>query len=662
MGYRDAAPDGRKDKEGHSILVLPNGTSLAGKYQVSYLGVGGMSVVYKGCREGKTYFIKEVDSRNSQHVISLSQEKFMLERLSHPGIVRIHDFFEQEGFWYLVTDFIEGKSLNRLISPLPDIFIQERIVLDWARQLYDIFEYLHNQKPPIIYRDLKPQNVIRDNDGKIHLVDFGIARTYKEDSIGDTTPMGSFLTASPEHYGGKQTDERSDIYTVGATLHYLLTNGKGRGTDLFDFSPPRNINPKISEKTEKVIMKSLSPDPENRFSSIEEMRKAQFNSASSENMITPPIAEDEDTSKMTKSGRLAREETSGKGKKPEPVDSENVIQSFISFALSQPRLIAAFLVLIVIVTFTTVALRGSGDKKTAAIASPEVSPTPEINSPQEPTAAVDSSSPEPDESLSASPLVPEPGFNVVIGSLTPTAKPTPAVAAVTPAAAPTVASQQAYPMGTATNYRAPAPEPQRPIAAANPQPSPAPSTKEEMLALLFEVKKDRIRPFSGLFVDHEYKYSIRIPSGYYRIISSTKENRFVFIDSPKEPSSLREIIITPEMHEYPKKENGVNTAIGMFMCAVLEKGGTNLENAEIKIKNPNARCDGHYMSYKLTAFPPVSKRLNGTFVHTDFYVVNVERTMVHLIRASAPEESHSRNFKYELQPALDSITVNHSFD
>jgi serine/threonine protein kinase len=280
MGFRVPAPDGRRGKDGLPLLVLPEETILKESYTMSYLTVGGMSIVYRGNWQGTTYFVKEVDSLDPRKIVSLSQEKATLERLSHPGIIKVYDFFEQEGFYYLVLEFVEGTSLDKLIAPMANVFLQERIVLDWALQLYGIFEYLHSQNPPIIYRDLKPQNIMKDAQGRIRLVDFGIARVYKDSRGEDTEMMGSAITASPEHYGAKQTDARSDIFTLGATLNYLLTNGKGRGEDHFQFLPIRAINPRASENMERLIMKALEMDPDKRFKSMQEMRRAQLSMCS----------------------------------------------------------------------------------------------------------------------------------------------------------------------------------------------------------------------------------------------------------------------------------------------------------------------------------------------------------------------------------------------
>jgi serine/threonine protein kinase len=257
--------------------VLPDGTLLNDCYTVHYKDVGGMSVVYEGMKEEVRYFIKEVAASDIKKVMALQQEKTMIERLNHPSIPKIHDFFEHEGYYYLVTDFIEGKSLDAVYPPGSETYMKEKEISSWAWQLYDIFEYLHSQEPPIIFRDLKPQNMIRDKYGFIHLVDFGIARIYKENRDKDTISMGTALTASPEHYGGKQTDERSDIYTLGATLHYLLTNGRNVGHGLFEYCSIRNINPEITAELDQVILRAVALLPEDRYQSIQEMRQAHLN-------------------------------------------------------------------------------------------------------------------------------------------------------------------------------------------------------------------------------------------------------------------------------------------------------------------------------------------------------------------------------------------------
>jgi len=650
MGYRDASPDGRKDREGRPLLVLPQGTSLAGKYQVSYLGVGGMSIVYKGYRGGKTYFIKEVDSHVSQLVISLSQEKFMLERLEHPGIVKIHDFFEQEGFCYLVTDYIEGKSLNKLISPLPDVFIQEKIVLDWARQLYDIFEYLHSQHPPIIYRDLKPQNVIRDKEGKIHLVDFGIARVYKENSIGDTSPMGSYLTASPEHYGGKQTDERSDIYTLGATFHYLLSNGKGRSGDPFEFSPLRKINNRITEKTEKVIMQSLSIDPAKRFSSVGEMRKAHLDSVNPEAVrATPVIADNSETVSLSARGRPVMEGASARTQKTGYGESENIFRSFIAYALSQPKLISIFLALLVIVSVAAVVLRGAGASRVVTYSSPAATSA-------ESTVSLDTgSSPEPSESPSSTPLVPEPGFNIVIGSSSPVVKPTRTLVIASPTA-PHITGQTSYPS------KVPAPPMTRTRSPATiiPQPTVTASVqvvkKEDMLAQIFHYKKESIMPAPPTYSNSHGDYFVSVPTGYLQI--SNEENNVIFanIDERIGTSSLRVIII--KTFKLPTDLATTDQAIGTIKISMMNGGATILDEGPVNRQGAlGTSYTGYYLSYRWYAPAPLGTKVREDFIFKDYYMPHQKVEKVFAFKASAPEGIFSTYDSSEFQYFLDSIKL-----
>ena len=254
------------------VTVLPEGTRKKG-LTLSYLAAGGMSVAYRGVRgDGSPFFVKEVRCSESESVMALTQEKALLERLKHPGIPKVHDLFEHDGYMYLIADFIEGGNLEAQLSPFPDICLSPSQVVDWGLQLCHILEYLHAQDPPIIYRDLKPKNVIRHPSGKLYLVDFGIARAFKAGKEQDTRLLGSVLTASPEHYGG-QTDVRSDLYTLGATLHYLLSNGRGERLSPFDFPALRSLNPQIPADLEMAISRCLRKKPEERFQNVVEFRQ-----------------------------------------------------------------------------------------------------------------------------------------------------------------------------------------------------------------------------------------------------------------------------------------------------------------------------------------------------------------------------------------------------
>ena len=269
-----------------TTMVLPEGSRVK-DYKISYLASGGMSVVYRGQKDGKSYVLKEVPSDNSTQVLSLTQEKGLLERLDHPGIVNFHSLFEDNGYYYLVLEFVDGTDMTQ-IAYRPDNRPTEKSILDWGIQLCEIFSYLHSQNPPIIYRDLKPENLILGKDGKIVLIDFGIARVHKGDREHDTELMGSVLTASPEHYGGSETDFRSDIYTLGATLYCFFTRGQRRNTGPFQFAPVRQLNPKVSRATSAVLSKALSFKPEDRFQSMTEMAEALCGAQRGENPEPQP--------------------------------------------------------------------------------------------------------------------------------------------------------------------------------------------------------------------------------------------------------------------------------------------------------------------------------------------------------------------------------------
>lgn len=256
--------------DGLNRTALVDGSKVGG-YTVSFLACGGMSVVYKADKQGRTVVLKEVHTSNTREVPSLISEKTLLERLNHPGILSYEAFFNENGYYYLVTEYIPGRPLSDFLRednpPKPDL------VVDWGIQLCDIFAYLHAQDPPVIFRDLKSENILL-SDNTIKLIDFGIARIHKGSRQKDTELMGSPATASPEHYGGAETDNRSDIYTLGATLYELLTGGRRKQIGAFQFAPIRELRPEIDPGLEAILAKALEFNPDSRYQSAEEFRKA----------------------------------------------------------------------------------------------------------------------------------------------------------------------------------------------------------------------------------------------------------------------------------------------------------------------------------------------------------------------------------------------------
>ena len=260
--------------------MLQVGSVLDGKYKIlNEIGHGGMSVVYLALNEraNKTWAIKEVrkDGGNDQEVVSqgLIAETEMLKKLHHPNLPSIVDVIDTEDSFIIVMDYIEGRSLQDLLDtsgPQP-----VDLVVDWAKQLCDVLGYLHSRIPPIIYRDMKPPNVMLRPNGQVMLIDFGTAREYKQHNDRDTTWLGTRGYAAPEQFGGRgQTDGRTDIYCLGATIYHLLTGYSPADTQ-FVVLPLGQLKPELAGSgIEEVVATCCQPDPANRYQSCAELMYA----------------------------------------------------------------------------------------------------------------------------------------------------------------------------------------------------------------------------------------------------------------------------------------------------------------------------------------------------------------------------------------------------
>lgn len=200
------------------------------------------------------------------------QEAAILRGLDHPNLPEVIDFFEEQGRAYLVMEFIWGESLEKRLeqtrSPL-----MEREVLQWAVQICDVLDYLHSRQPPVIFRDMKPSNVMVNSAGVVKLIDFGIARTYKEDKLQDTIALGSENYAAPEQWGQAQTDARSDIYGLGATIYHLLANMPPSPAFLpSEPTPLDQFNGALASATVAIVRKAMARDRADRYQSAGEMR------------------------------------------------------------------------------------------------------------------------------------------------------------------------------------------------------------------------------------------------------------------------------------------------------------------------------------------------------------------------------------------------------
>src|SRR2546425_289293 len=277
---------------GHQPTVkqLDPGSVLNARYEiVRRIGGGGMGAVYLAKDRNPGDSPRSVQEMVEAHldpalhekaIGDFKRESLLLTSLEHPSIPTIYDYFYDEslGRFYLVMKFISGGDLASRLRNAPGSKIDEKTVADWGMQAADVLQYLHSRPKPIIYRDLKPANLMIDgNSGRVMLIDFGIARWVKQEEKG-VTAVGTMGYAPPELFGGR-VEPRSDVYSLGATMFHLLTGSDPQDNPLliFDFAKnprPRQIAPSISSEMEQILMRAVEYKPEDRFVSAGAMRDA----------------------------------------------------------------------------------------------------------------------------------------------------------------------------------------------------------------------------------------------------------------------------------------------------------------------------------------------------------------------------------------------------
>lgn len=242
------------------------GKVIADKYEIiKKLGEGGSANVYMAYDLNiETYWAIKVISKLKYDIDECYREVNILKELRHSGLPRVIDVIETEEEVYIVRDYVEGKNLREYVQERGTIFFDE--VVDIIKKIIGILDYLHTRENPVIYRDLKPDNIIYDEKKNINLIDFGITRTYKEDNDSDTLYMGTKGYAAPELYGIAQSDCRTDIFALGATIYYLYTGDnmhKVHKNSLWrDFSRKEDLIIK------KIIEKCVRFDPEYRYQNV----------------------------------------------------------------------------------------------------------------------------------------------------------------------------------------------------------------------------------------------------------------------------------------------------------------------------------------------------------------------------------------------------------
>ena len=261
--------------------MLKEGTVLDEKYEIlRQIGEGGMSIVYlaRNNRMNMQLAVKEIknDGSKSTEILlkGLEREANILKDVDHPVIPRIIDIVKHAGTICVVMDFIEGENLADKLKEV-ERFSQEQVI-EWGLELASALEYLHSMNPPIIYRDMKPSNVMLKPDGGVKLIDFGTAKTYDIENNADTTALGTRGYAAPEQFGDAQgrgiykTDARTDIYNLGATLYHMVT-GKNPQEPPYEMVPIREVDPMLSTGLEQIILRCTKPNPNERYQSCSEL-------------------------------------------------------------------------------------------------------------------------------------------------------------------------------------------------------------------------------------------------------------------------------------------------------------------------------------------------------------------------------------------------------
>ncbi len=261
--------------------MTKEGTVLDGKYEIlKEIGRGGMSIVYlaRDNRLNKQWAVKEMKNDGSKSTETLlkglEREANILKNVDHPVLPRIVDIINSRGTIYVVMDFIEGTNLGDVLKQ--EGAQSQEDVIDWGIQLASALDYLHSMNPPIIYRDMKPANVMLRPEGGVKLIDFGTAKEYTIENNADTTALGTRGYAAPEQFGDAQgrgiykTDARTDIYNLGATLYHMVT-GMNPCEPPYEIKPIRQWIPSLSTGLEQIILKCTQPNPNDRYQSCSEL-------------------------------------------------------------------------------------------------------------------------------------------------------------------------------------------------------------------------------------------------------------------------------------------------------------------------------------------------------------------------------------------------------
>jgi serine/threonine protein kinase len=259
-------------------MIAPN-TVIGNRYRVArLLGGGGMKMVYlaedlrlaaRPCALAEMVDAISSPDLQQQAVVSFQREADMLAQLNHEHIPRIYDRFSEQNRHYLVMEYVAGQTLEEELKAAGGKLAEGRVI-EIALQVLDTLEYLHHREPPVIYRDLKPSNIMVAPDGQVKLIDFGIARHFQP--LSSATMVGTQGYAPPEQYRGK-VETRSDIYALGATMHHALSGRDPTTEPPFSFPPLRKFSPDINPALADLVGEALTYDVDRRLRDVDEVKR-----------------------------------------------------------------------------------------------------------------------------------------------------------------------------------------------------------------------------------------------------------------------------------------------------------------------------------------------------------------------------------------------------
>jgi serine/threonine protein kinase len=268
-----------------SPLSVASPTLLAGRYHIiDTVGKDGFGAVYKAedvQRIDSLVAIKSINlsglspRQKIEATDTLNREARLLSDLTHPNLPRVYEHFTDGENWYLTMDFIEGETLEESLNRTKDGYLPMEEVLEIGVQLCDVLNYLHTRQPPIIFHDVKPANIMRTPGGQLYLINFGIAHHFTLGQAGDTNAPGTPDYAAPEQYSRAQTTVQSDIYSLGATLRYLLT-GKDLSEPTFGNTAPDVQDQQAPTLLEHFFMQMLEVDADKRPESMKVVKPYRF--------------------------------------------------------------------------------------------------------------------------------------------------------------------------------------------------------------------------------------------------------------------------------------------------------------------------------------------------------------------------------------------------